>query len=81
MSLIDDLGLLPGPRPTLVHDKPCGPCPSTREPDEEAEDIRSFVRRGLMPADQTAFACAWRPEKLCRGWCDFVGMTKPDGEP
>jgi hypothetical protein len=68
----------PGPRPTEIHAEPCEHCPSAHHPpDPEALDMRAWPRHLQVAA---AFPCAWRPTKLCKGYCDSIGMTDADAE-
>ena len=65
-------------RPTEIHESPCERCPSAHfPPDPEALDMRQWPRRLQVEA---AFPCAWRPEKLCKGYCDSIGMTEAEAE-
>lgn len=60
-------------RPTEVHEHPCRSCPSAHYlPDEEALDVRELVRRREMARAEAVFPCGWRPERLCRGFSDFI---------
>lgn len=67
--------LPPGPAEPRAHDHPCGPCPSTGAPDLESEEIKTWPRAEII---RTAFPCAWRPERFCRGYCDEHGITDGD---
>jgi len=41
--------IVPAERPTEVHDRPCGPCPSAHyPPDPESLDILEQVRTGQV---------------------------------
>ena len=70
------------PKPNIVecsneiHTHPCPHCPSTKLPhDPETEDILS------APLDyriESAFPCAWRTGKYCKGYCDLMGITSSD---
>lgn len=54
----------------LIHDEPCRNCPSAHyPPDPEARDIMEWPEAERL---KTAFPCAWRPDKLCRGYWDNV---------
>ncbi len=50
-----------------VHKTYCARCPShpSKEPDDEALEFLSMPRELRM---LTVFPCAWRREKLCKGW-------------
>lgn len=59
-----------------IHGAPCRHCPSAHfNPDPMALDILA------MPHEErvgTVFACGWRPEAYCRGYCDLMGITEND---
>lgn len=64
------------PRPTEAHAHPCAHCPSAcDEHDPEALDLLAAPRDVRI---EHAFRCAWRPQKLCRGYLDFHGLTEED---
>jgi hypothetical protein len=68
-------------RPVEVHLTYCPNCPSHHGPsDPEADDIRQGVRAGLINPHDAVFPCAWRPKKLCRGVCDEIWASLPNGE-
>lgn len=52
-----------------VHESPCVNCPSTRGTDPEVQDILKLPREKRV---ETAFPCAWRREKLCKGYWDKI---------
>lgn len=57
-----------------VHEKHCGPCPASLGHDPETEDLAKLpieLRRLTM------FPCAWRPEKVCRGYVDLMKLESP----
>lgn len=59
-----------------IHDMPCDHCPSAHFPsDPECLDILNFAHTERV---KLAFPCAWRPEKLCKGNCDFMGVSEHD---
>lgn len=63
-------------RPDSIHAAPCKRCPSAHYPaDPEAIDMKSWP---IAEQHAHAFPCAWRPAKLCKGYCDSVGMTDAD---
>ena len=76
MRIIPDLVPLPPP-PTEIHESPCAPCPSTKDLSEdwESQEIREAPRDVRIAH---AFRCAWRPGKLCKGYCDFNELTQED---
>ena len=56
-----------------VHRHPCAHCPSAHGPgDPESEDLAREPRAVQV---QAAFPCGWRPHKLCKGYCDNIGIT------
>jgi hypothetical protein len=56
-----------------VHRNPCAHCPSAHHPpDPEALDLLQAPRAEQV---QHAFPCGWRPHKLCKGYCDSIGIT------
>jgi hypothetical protein len=60
-----------------IHTSPCKHCPSAHsEPDPECLDIKESYPREAQR--DTLFRCAWRPEKLCKGYCDFLGFMEAD---
>lgn len=67
--------------PVEIHASPCAHCPSawlardSRE-DEESKDIKKSCSRAERVA--SAFPCAWRPGKLCKGYCDYLDVTEAD---
>lgn len=70
-------------RPTAeIHETPCEYCPSACNAargvvDPESADIQAGSRAYQI---ESVFRCAWRPEKNCRGYCDFLGVTERDLE-
>jgi len=67
------------PRPKTIWKKPCVKCPSAHyPPDPESLDYKKFYEAGELPASECVFTCAWRPGKLCRGVCDYLGVTEKD---
>jgi hypothetical protein len=57
-----------------VHAAPCRNCPSMAGTDPEVEDVLTWPEPYKQ---QTVFPCAWRREKLCRGYCDKIGFNVP----
>lgn len=53
-----------------IHNSPCKYCPSTKGSDPESDDLKNHVDKDLRYL--LAFPCAWRPEKRCKGLCDFL---------
>lgn len=63
-------GILSRQKPKEIHDRPCASCPSAHFPiDPESEDILEWPIEERL---KTVFSCAWRPEKLCRGYWDLM---------
>ncbi len=63
-------------RPKLIHMAPCKDCPSAHHaPDPEALDYLTYPRAVQV---ESCFPCAWRPQKLCKGYCDFLGVTEAE---
>lgn len=52
-----------------IHNECCAHCPSRPgfEPDPETQDYMRMPKSLRM---KTRFPCAWRPEKLCKGYND-----------
>lgn len=62
-----------------IHKAPCKRCPSAHyAPDPEAQDIAAMWARREIPLEYAVFSCAWRPDALCRGVCDRLGVTAED---
>ncbi len=62
----------PGPRPTRIHRHPCARCPSAHfPPDPESQDIAALPYAERI---RHVFPCGWRPQALCRGVCDELGV-------
>lgn len=65
------------PRPREIHASPCKNCPSAHfPPDAECVEIKECHDRASQV--ESAFPCAWRPEKLCKGYCDYLNITEGD---
>ena len=78
--LVSAIAELP-PRPTEIHASPCAHCPTVAcqrsgVVDPESEEIRDACSRDQQI--ESAFRCAWRPEKLCKGYCDYLGITEEE---
>ncbi len=79
LPLFAAIAALP-PRPTEIHAHPCKECPTVAcrtsgIEDPESEEIRSC---SLAVRAESVFPCAWRPEKLCKGYADYMGVTEDD---
>jgi hypothetical protein len=67
---------LEGPA-SCIHAHACQHCPSVHTPDDpESLQIRDFASK--EEKIESVFRCAWRREKACRGYCDFIGVTDED---
>lgn len=71
---------VPPPRPKEIHKAPCKHCPSAHaervgEHDPESQDYKAAPRAIQL---ESCFPCGWRPEKLCKGYCDYLGVTEGD---
>jgi hypothetical protein len=65
-------------RPRIIHKSACAHCPSAHfPPDPEAEDIK-YAPRAIQI--ESCFPCGWRPNKLCKGYCDYLNITERDLE-
>lgn len=68
--------IAPPVRPNKIHAAPCKHCPSAHyPPDPEALDMLTWPRDQQL---EQMFPCAWRPEKLCKGYCDSLNATEDD---
>lgn len=55
----------------------CQHCPSIHSPDDpECIQIRACASR--EEKIESLFRCAWRRDKACRGYADFIGITAND---
>lgn len=77
MKLIPVMEPLP-PTPTELHSSPCKHCPSTKDDLSEDYEMQDILNAPKSVRRDLAFRCAWRPEKLCRGYCDVTGLTQED---
>ncbi len=80
VRLVAAIAAMP-PRPREIHASPCAYCPTVQCQrsgivDLESEEIRDTGSRDDQVA--SAFRCAWRPEKLCKGYCDYLGITEEE---
>jgi hypothetical protein len=61
-----------------VHKDCCKRCPSnTTNPDPEVRDYMAMPKDLRM---MTVFPCAWRKEKLCKGYYDLMTSGEVKGE-
>lgn len=63
-----------------IHAKSCKHCPSAHNAkagiiDPESAEIATLPKEDIV-AEQHLFVCAWRPNKLCKGFCDFCGIDE-----
>lgn len=62
--------------PVAIHESPCRHCPSAHHPpDPESMDLAATRRRNQV---LHAFRCGWRPDRLCAGYCEQMGMTEEE---
>lgn len=62
-----------------IHIESCENCPSANHgPDPFSIDIKEHYSRKAQI--DSAFPCAWRDEKLCKGYCDFLDLNEVDFE-
>jgi hypothetical protein len=57
-----------------IHKGCCKKCPSAMGTDPETEDIKTYPKE--LIAKKFAFVCAWRNSKLCKGFCDNMGIDQ-----
>lgn len=67
-------------RHCTIHKTCCKQCPSERNREEgiedpESKDIRDSFSKEFI-AHEFLFVCAWRPNKLCKGNCDYMGIDQ-----
>lgn len=67
----------PPERPLVIHKGCCKHCPSKpgSTPTPEVEDYLASPREIQV---ESCFPCGWRPEKLCKGYCDLMNVTEGD---
>ena len=69
--------MVPGRPVRAIHTHACQHCPSIHTPDDpECVQIRDHASR--EEKIESLFRCAWRSEKACRGYADFIGVTVDD---
>lgn len=59
--------------PAYVHRTPCEHCPSANAIDHDPE-VKDILTMPYKDRAMTVFACAWRPNKLCKGYCETIGF-------
>ncbi len=62
-----------------IHKGCCKKCPSNLDRidgtiDPESEQIKTFSKE--LIAKEFLFVCAWRPNKLCKGNCDYMEIDQ-----
>jgi hypothetical protein len=64
-------------RPKIIHKECCKHCPSKpgTTPDPEVEDFLAATRDIQIAS---CFPCGWRPNALCKGYCDLMKVTSAD---
>lgn len=73
---LDELDTKYPNRHTTIHKCCCKHCPADNNRkngvvDIESKDIKESVSKQAI-AKEYLFVCAWRPNKLCKGLCDFM---------
>jgi len=66
-----------------IHDNYCEKCPShwsvlNGHSDPETEKMKELSKEAKI--QEGLFLCAWRPNKLCKGICEALEITKEDLE-
>ena len=61
----------------MIHETCCKHCPSKQGTDPEVQDVLTWPREQQL---ETLFVCAWRPDKLCRGYCETLNVTQKELE-
>ena len=70
----------PPDRPCEIHKAPCKHCPSAAATRSGHHDPESLDYKAA-PRDvqiESVFPCGWRPEKMCKGYSDWLGVTESD---
>jgi hypothetical protein len=57
-----------------IHKGCCKGCPSSFRMDEEAQEISRMPKE--LIAREFLFVCYKRPDKLCKGLCDNMGIDE-----
>lgn len=65
-----------------IHSHACVQCPSAHYmkhgvPEEDCE-TQDLLEANKATRAAHAFVCAWRTEKVCRGYCDHMGLAEDD---
>lgn len=78
-KLFAQIAALP-PTPTTIHANPCAHCPSVAYTRGGFDDPLMVEALGWSRTEQveSAFPCAWRTNKLCKGYCDYLSVTEAD---
>lgn len=66
-------------RHKIIHKGCCKYCPSNINNlnaiiDPESAEIKTYRKETI--AKEYLFVCAWRPDKLCKGNCDEMGIDQ-----
>ena len=66
-------------RHKVIHKGCCKNCPTEKNQkggviDSESEDIKTYPKEVI--SNEFLFVCAWRPNKLCKGICDFYDINQ-----
>jgi hypothetical protein len=76
LPVVELLDLREFKRVREIHTHACKHCPSAHyPPDEESLDYKGAPRQIQLEA---VFRCAWRPDKACKGLCDFLEVSEQD---
>lgn len=67
-------------RHTIIHKGCCKHCPSNNMrkaglTDPESKDLKEGLPKETLVKDYL-FVCAWRPDKLCKGLCDYFEIDQ-----
>lgn len=62
-----------------IHKMACKKCPTKNglkigQIDAETQEIKTYPKEIIV--QEYLFPCAWRPNKLCKGLCDYFEITE-----
>lgn len=65
--------------PTEIHKACCKRCPTNQNKvngtvDPESTEIKTYPKDLIVK--EFLFVCAWRPDKLCKGLCDYFEIDE-----
>lgn len=75
MTRLPTLTILPLSPTTAIHTTRCANCPSQFVDDPEVAELQHAPRDQQLAS---VFRCAWRNEKLCKGYCDRLQITQEE---